>query len=55
MSKNNAKNAATKLRSKIKRIESHIGFCEDQINIKVYKLYGIEQPEIDIIDANAKK
>ena len=55
MSKNNARNAFTKLQSEIEQIQRHAKSCEDQINIKVYELYGIEQPEIDIIDANATK
>ena len=51
----NEEKANTKLQSEIEQIERHIESCEDQINIKVYKLYGLEKPEIDIIEANAKK
>ncbi|MDP3150628.1 MAG: N-6 DNA methylase [Ignavibacteria bacterium] len=51
----NEEKANTKLQSEIEQIQRHINFCDDQINAKVYELYGLEQPEIDIIEANAKK
>ncbi|MFA6598176.1 MAG: N-6 DNA methylase, partial [Ignavibacteriaceae bacterium] len=41
----NEEKANTKLQSEIKRIERHIESCEDQINIKVYELYGLENPK----------
>lgn len=46
----NEEKANTKLQSEIKRIERYIDFCEDQINIKVYKLFGLEKAEIDIVE-----
>jgi len=41
----NEEKANTKLQSEIEQIERHIESCEDQINIKVYKLYGLENPK----------
>jgi type I restriction-modification system DNA methylase subunit len=46
--------ATTKLQNKIYQLQSHIEYCEEQINIIVYKLYGLEKPEIEIIEENAK-
>jgi len=51
----NEEKAEAKLQSKIDQIQTHIGYCEGRINEIVYELYGLEKPEIDIIEENAKK
>jgi type I restriction-modification system DNA methylase subunit len=45
----NEEKANTKLQSKMEEIQRHIEFCEEQINIKVYKLYELTTDEIEIV------
>ena len=51
----NFEKAEAKLPSKVTHIESKIDFCELRINNIVNKLYGLEGPEIEIINENARK
>ncbi|OIO13724.1 MAG: hypothetical protein AUJ54_15565 [Ignavibacteria bacterium CG1_02_37_35] len=46
----NEEKANTKLQSEIEQIQRHAKFCEDQINIKVYKLYDLTPDEINIVE-----
>lgn len=46
----NQEKAETKLQSKIEQIQTHINYCENKINEKVYELYGLEKSEIEIIE-----
>jgi len=46
----NHEKSETKLPSKISQIESKIDYCEDRINEIVYKLYGLTEEEIAIIE-----
>jgi len=45
----NEEKANTKLHSKIEEIQRYIDFCEDKINIKVYKLYELSPEEITVV------
>ena len=51
----NQEKSETKLQNEIDQIQSHIEYCEEQINNAVYKLYELDEPEIEIIEKNAKK
>ena len=51
----NEEKAESRLESKVLQLESKIDFCETRINVLVYQLYGLEGPEIDIIDENGKE
>jgi hypothetical protein len=46
----NEEKANTKLQSKMEEIQRYIEFCEEQINIKVYKLYELTTDEIEIVE-----
>lgn len=40
----------TKLQSKIEQIQSRIEYCEDKMNQALYKLYGLTEEEIRIVE-----
>jgi len=45
----NQEKAEAKLDSKIEQIQTHINYCEDEINNKVFNLYELTPEEIDLI------
>ena len=45
----NEEKTEARIQSKISHLDGKIEFCEDRINEIVNKLYGLEQPEIDLI------
>ena len=51
----NIEKVEARLPSRVTQIEGKIDFCETQINVLVYKLYGLEKPERDIINENGKE
>lgn len=51
----NEEKAAMKLQTKISQHQGKIDYCEDRINEIVYKLYGLEKSEIELIEGNIKK
>lgn len=51
----NQEKAEAKLQTQIDLLKSKIDFCEGEINNIVYELYGLEKPEIDIIEEHQKK
>ncbi len=52
MLKLNEELQTTKLPDKMAQLKTHIEHTDDRINNIVYQLYGLEKPEIDIIEGN---
>ncbi len=52
MQKLNEELLSTKLPDKIEQLKTHIEHTGNRINKIVYQLYGLEKPEIDIIEGN---
>ncbi|MFA5783065.1 MAG: N-6 DNA methylase, partial [Bacteroidales bacterium] len=46
----NEEKQTAKLQSNIEQIQTRINYCEDEINKKVYELYGIGGDEIEIVE-----
>ena len=47
----NQEKTTTKLQTKLSQLQSKIDYCEDKINEIVYRLYGLTEEEIKIIES----